>query len=297
LPQSTVDVLERSLVSDTDAGLRLQVAAVLLHNSLQHRRESGPFYPALDDSDAQVHTYAAFAVVELTAVDGDVLPGLLGYAREPSVHRALRVYSLRRLALWRASGRDLPVAVQAVLLELTGEPDVELRTEAWNALGQVDLDEQEWRRATTDDDLAIRRMAWRKLEALGVTQPVRAKWRDPKQRLQLIAVGLLGATLLAVVAGALLFFWRLLCWWGGTRQQRGRLLAAQLLWLVAALVTLVLDAGIVFAVGVAHVGLSVKDLMQLNTVFGVILASYAVVTYLGWKLLPARSATPLIGPL
>jgi hypothetical protein len=260
-----------------------------LHNSLQHRRDSGPFYPALDDGDARVSTYAAFAVVELTAVDGDVLPGLLGYAREPSVHRNLRKYSLRRLALWRVTGRDLPVAVQAALLGLTGEPDVEIRAEAWSALGQFDLDEQEWRRAATDDDLAIRRLAWRKLEALGVTKPVRAKWRDPKQRLQLIAVGLLGATLLAVVAGAVLFFWRLLLWWWGARQQRGRLLAAQLLWLVAALLTLVLDAGIVFAVGVAHVGLSIKDLMQLNTVFSVILVSYAAATYLGWKLLPARS--------
>jgi hypothetical protein len=86
-----------------------------------------------------------------------------------------------------------------------------------------------------------------------------------------------------------LFFWRLLRWWRGARQQRGRLLAAQLLWLVAALLTLVLDAGIVFALGVAHVGLSIKDLMQLNTVFGGILASYAVVSYLGWELLPARS--------
>jgi len=98
-----------------------------------------------------------------------------------------------------------------------------------------------------------------------------------------------GATVLAVVAGAVLFFWRLLLWLVGTRQQQGKLLAAQLLWLVAALLTVALDGGIVFMVGVAHVGLSVKDLMQLNTVFSVILASYAAVTYLCWKLLPARS--------
>ncbi|MGB5177305.1 MAG: HEAT repeat domain-containing protein, partial [Gammaproteobacteria bacterium] len=290
LPQAAVAALERSLVADTEAGLRLQVAAVLLHNSLRHRRDSAPFYPALDDGDALVHTYAAFAVVELSAVAGEVLPGLLGYASDPSVQRTLRVYSLRRLALWRIAGRDLPVAVQAALLQLTGEPDVELRAEAWNALGQFNLDEQAWRRAANDDDLGIRRMAWRKLEALGVTKPVWAKWRDPKERLQLIAVGLLGATLLAVVTGALLFFWRLLRWWVGTRQQRGRLIAAQLLWLIAALATIVLDSGLVFIVAVAHVDLSIKDLMQLNTVLSVILASYAAITYLGWKLLPASSA-------
>ena len=290
LPQKAVAVLERSLAADTDAGLRRQAAAVLLHNSLQHGRDAGVIHPALDDGDEQVHTYAAFAVVELTAVDGEMLPVLLGYARDPSVHRNLRRYSLRRLALWRASGRNLPDTLQATLLELTGEPDVEIRTEAWSALSQFDLGEQEWRRAAADDDLAIRRMAWWKLQALGVTKPVWAKWRDPKQRLELIAVGLLGATLLAVVVGAVLFFWRLLRWWVGTRQQRGRLIAAQLLWLVAALLTLALDAGIVFAVGVAHVGLSIKDLMQLNTVLSVILAFYAAVTYLGWKLLPARSS-------
>jgi HEAT repeat protein len=289
LPLSAVNVLERSLDADTDAGLRLQVAAVLLHNSLQQRRTTGPFYPALDDGDARVHTYAAFAMVELTAVDGDVLPGLLGYARDPSVQRNLRWYSLRRLSHWHGSGSDLPDAVQAALLELTGEPDVEIREEAWNALSQFDLDEQEWRRAAADDDLAIRRMAWRKLEALGVTKPVWAKWRDPKQRLQLIAVGLLGATLLAVVAGAVLFFWRLLLWWGGTRQQPGKLLVAQLLWLIATLLTVALDGGLVFMVALAHVGLSIKDLMQLNTVFGGILAFYAAATYLGWKLLPDRS--------
>jgi HEAT repeat protein len=288
LPQPAVEVLERSLESDTDAGLRLQVAAVLLHNGLQHRRDSGSFYPALADGDARVHTYAAFAVVELSAVDGDVLPGLLDYARDPSVHRNLRAYSLRRLALWRAAVRDLPAPVQADLLELTGEPDVELRAEVWNALSQFKPGEQVWRRAAADEDLGIRRMAWRELEAQGVAKPVWAKWRDPKQRLQLVAVGLLGATLLAVVAGAVLFFWRLLLWLLGTRQQRGKLIAAQLLWLVAALLTLVLDGGIVFMVGLAHVGLSEKDLMQLNTVFGVILASYAAVACLGWKLLPAR---------
>ena len=72
LPQPAVAALERSLASETDAGLRLQVAAVLLHNSLRHRRDSAPFYPALDDGDALVHTYAAFAVVELSAVAGEV---------------------------------------------------------------------------------------------------------------------------------------------------------------------------------------------------------------------------------
>ena len=290
LPQPAVAALERSLATDPEAGLRLQVAAILLHNSLLYRREVGPFYPALDDGDAQVHTYAAFAVVELTAVDGQLLPGLLGYGADPSVHRNLRVYSLRRLALWRATGRDLPDSVQATLLELTGEPDVEIRAEAWSVLGQFDLDEQAWRRAANDDDLGIRRMAWRKLEALGVAKPLWAKWRDPKQRLQLIAVGLLGATLIALVAGALLFFLRLLRWSAGTRQQRGRLIAAQLLWLVAALVTVVLDGGLVFIVAVSHVGLSIKDLMQLNTVFSVILVSYTAIAFLGWKLLPASSA-------
>lgn len=289
LPQSAVDVLADSLVSDTDAGLRLQAAAVLLHDGLQQRRDSGPFYPALDDGDERVHTYAAFAVVELGAADGDVLPGLLGYARDPSAHRHLRGYSLRRLAMWRSTGRVLPDSVRADLLALTGEPDVELRTAAWNALRQFDLDESDWRRAAADEDLGIQRLAWRELEALGVAKPVWAKWRDPKQRLQLIAVGLLGATLLAIVAGAVLFSWRLLLWWRGARQQTGKLLAAQLLWLVAALLTLALDGVIVFSVAIAHVGFSIKDLIELNTVFGVILASYAAVSYLGWKLLPARS--------
>ena len=287
LPQPAVDALETSLASDTETGLRLQAAAVLLHNSLQHGRDGAPFYPALDDDDAQVHTYAAFAVVELAAVDGDMLPVLLAYAGDPSVPRNLRVYSLRRLALWRATGRDLPVAVQAALLELTGEPDVELRAAAWNALSQFNPDEQTWRRAAKDDELGIQRMAWRKLEALGVSKPVWAKWRDPKQRLQLIAIGLLGATLLAVVTGAVLFCWRLLRWWRGTRQQRSRLLSAQLLWLLAALLTVALDCGLVFIVAISHVGLSIKDLMQLNTLFSVILASYAAVAYLCWKLLPA----------
>jgi HEAT repeat protein len=286
LSQPAVVALEQRLVSETDAGLRLQVAAVLLHNSLQHGRDSASFYPALDDGDAQVHTYAAFAVVEL-----NVWPGLLGYAGDPSIQRNLRVYSLRRLALWRATGRDLPVSVQAALLELTGGPDMEVRAEAWNALSQFNLDEQAWRRAARDDDLGIRRMAWRKLEALGIAKPVWAKWQDPKQRLQLIAVGLLGATILAVIAGALSFFWRLLCWWGGARQQRGKLLAAQLLWLVAALLTVALDGGLVFVVAIAHVDLSIKDLMQLNAMFSVILVSYGALTCLGWKLLPASSKT------
>jgi HEAT repeat protein len=287
LPQPAVDALETSLASDTETGLRLQAAAVLLHNSLQHGRDGAPFYPALDDVDAQVRTYAAFAVVELAAVDGDMLSVLLAYAADPSVPRNLRVYSLRRLALWRATGRDLPVAVQAALLELTGEPDVELRAAAWNALSQFNPDEQTWRRAAKDDDLGIQRMAWRKLEALGVSKPVWAKWRDPKQRLQLIAIGLLGATLLAVVTGAVLFCWRLLRWWRGTRQQRSRLLCAQLLWLLAALLTVALDSGLVFIVAISHVGLSIKDLLQLNTLFSVILASYTAVAYLCWKLLPA----------
>jgi hypothetical protein len=260
-----------------------------LHDSLQQRRGAGVFRPALDDSDTQVHTYAAFALVELGALTGDVLPGLLGYARDPAAHRTLRRYSLRRLSLWRGSGRDLPESVQAALLELTGDPDVEIREEAWSVLGQYDLAEQEWRRGAADDSLAIRRLAWRKLEALGVAKPVRAKWHDPKQRLELIAVALLGATVLAIVAGAVLFCWRLLYWWLGTRQQRGKMLTAQLLWLVATLCTITADAGILFVVAVSHVGLSVKDLMLFNTVFSVILALYAAFTFLGWKLLPARS--------
>jgi hypothetical protein len=288
LPPPVVAVLAQHLASDTDAGVRLEVVAVLLHNSVQHHRDSGPFYTALDDSDARVHTYAAFAVTELGNFDGDVMTGLLAHARDPSAHRHLRSYSLRRLALWRASGSDVPASLQADLLALTGEPDAELRAEVWNALGQFNLAEQDLRKATKDEDVGIRRMAWWKLEALGVAKPVWAKWRDPKQRLQLIAVGLLGMTLLAVVAGAVFFFWRLLRWLGGTRQQRGKMLAAQLLWLVAALLTVALDGGIVFIVALSHAGFSEKDLMQLIGVFGVILASFAVVTYLCWKLLPAR---------
>ena len=290
LPPPVVAVLAQRLASDTDAGVRLEVAAVLLHNSMQHHRDSGPFYTALDDSDARVHTYAAFAVTELGNIDGDVMTGLLTQARDPSAHRHLRSYSLRRLALWRASGNDLPASLQADLLALTGEPDTELRAEVWNALGQFNLAEQDLHKATEDEDVGIRRMAWWKLEALGVAKPVWAKWRDPKQRLQLIAVGLLGATLLAVVAGAVFFFWRLLGWLGGARQQRGKLLAAQLLWLLAALLTVALDGGIVFIVALSHVGFSEKDLMQLIGVFSVILASYVVVTYLSWKLLPARAS-------
>jgi hypothetical protein len=285
LPQPALEVLGRSLVSDADAGLRLQAAAVLLHHGLRYRRDPGPFYPALDDDAAQVHDYAAFTLVELNAVDGEVLPGLLGFARDPSVHRNLRLYSLRRLAQWR--GSELPDAVQAVLQEVTGEADAELRAAAWNALRQFGPAGADWHRAAADDDLGIRRMAWRELEAQGVDKPVRAKWRDPKQRLELIAVGLLGATLLAMAAGAMMFSWRLLHWWQGSRQQPGRLLAALGLWLVATLLTVALDGGLVFIAALSHVGLSVKDLVQLNTVFGVILAAYAALTYLGWKLLPA----------
>ncbi len=288
LPQQAEDALASSLESDRDTGLRLQAAAVLLHNGLQHHRASEVFYPALDDGDEQVHLYAAFALVELNAVNGEVLPGLLGFALDPSAHRNLRRYSLRRLAHWQYSGRDLPDLVQAELLELTGEPEVEIRTEAWNALRQFDLGEQDWRRAAADDDLAIRRMAWRELEALGVAKTVWAKWRDPKQRLELIAVGLLGLTLLALVVGIVLFFWRLLRWWMGTGQHRGRMLAAQLLWLVAALLTFAVDAGLVFMVAVAHVGLSIKDLTLLNMLFSGSLAFYALVSYISWKLLPAR---------
>ena len=288
LPPSIVAVLAQSLVSDDDAGVRLEVAAVLLHNSVQHRRDGLLFYPALDDSDERVYTYAAFAVTELGNTDADVLAGLLAYAQDPSAHRRLRSYSLRRLALWRASGSDVPTSLQADLLALTGEPDAQLRAEVWNALGQFRLAEQDLRKATKDEDVGIRRMAWWKLEAQGIAKPVWAKWSDPKQRLQLVAVGLLGATLLAVVAGAMVFFWRLLNWLGGARQHRGKLIAAQLLWLVAALLTVALDGGIVFIVAISHVGFSEKDLMQLIAVFGVILASYTVVTYLCWKLLPAR---------
>ena len=289
-------VLDRRLAADPDAGLRLQVAAVMLHNSLQHRRDTGPFFAALDDGDAQVHNYAAFALVELIAVDGDVLPGLLGYAQDPSAHHNLRLYSLRRLAQWRRAGENLPSSVRTALLQLTGEPAVELRAEAWNALRQFKLTAQEWRRAAADDDVGIRRMAWRELEARGVAKTVWAKWWDPKQRLELIAVGLLGATVLAVFAGAVFFFWRLLLWWRGPRQQRGRMLAAQLLWLVAALSTVVLDAGILFAVALAHSGISEKGVMQLNIIFSVILALYLAFACLSWKLLPARSSDrPLSG--
>lgn len=287
LPQQAADALARSLVSDPDAGLRLQLAAVLLHHGLKHRRDAGLLFPALNDGDARVHDYAAFALVELIAGDGDVLPGLLGYARDPSAHRNLRLYSLRRLALWRRAGRNLPQWVQAALLALTAEPDAELRAEAWNALRQFKVGAAEWRRAAADDDVGIRRMAWRELEARGVSKPLWAKWRDPKQRLQLIAVALLGATVLSVVGGAASFLWRLLLWWRGTRQRWGRMLAVQLLWLVAALATIALDASIVFAVALSHSGLREKDLMQLNTIFSVILALYAVIAYVAWKLLPA----------
>ena len=287
LPPPAVDALAHSLVSAPDPGMRLQAAAVLLHNGLQHRRDAGPFYPALDDEDAQVRDYAAFALVELSAVDGDVLPGLLADARDASAHRNLRGYSLRRLALWHSAGRVLPESVQATLLKLTEEPDPELSQAAWNALRQFDLAEADWRRAAADDDLATRRMAWWELEAMGVNKTLWAKWRDPKQRLQLIAIGLLGTTVLAVLAGALAFLWRLLVWLRGARQQRGRMLAAQLLWLVAALLTVAANAGIVFVVAVSHVGFSEKDLMQLNAIFSVILVLYAAVAYLGWKLLPA----------
>jgi hypothetical protein len=289
LPQQIVDLLARRLVSDPDAGLRLQVVAVLLHNGLQHRRDTAPFFPALNDGEARVHDYAAFAIVELVAVGGDVLPGLLRYARDPSAHRHLRAYSLRRLALWRRAGGTLPQSVQDALLALTAEPDVALRAEAWNALRQFKAGAEEWRRAAADDDLGIRRMAWRELEARGVAKPLWDKWRDPKQRLQLIAVGLLGATVLSVAAGAASFLWRLLLWWRGTRQRWGRMLAAQLLWLVAALATITLDASIVFAVALSHSGISEKDLTQLNIIFSVILALYVVIACLAWKLLPARS--------
>jgi hypothetical protein len=57
----------------------------------------------------------------------------------------------------------------------------------------------------------------------------------------------------------------------------------------AALLTVTLDGGIVFMVALSHSGPSIQDLMQLNTVFTVILAAYAAVTYLGWKRLPAGS--------
>jgi|GEM_PF-4591791 len=123
-------------------------------------------------------------------------------------------------------------------------------------------------------------MAWRKLEALGVAKPVWAKWRDPKQQLQLIAVGLLGATVLAVFAGAVLFFWRLLRWWGvpGSNGVTARCPAA-----MAGCGAV--DGALVFVAAIAHVDLSIRDLMQLNAMFSVILVSFAAVTYLGWKLL------------
>jgi hypothetical protein len=289
LPSQTAGVLQRGPDAETDPGLRLKAIAVQLHNSLQHRRETASFLPALNDGDARVHDYAAFALVELSAVDGDVLPGLLGYANDPSAHRNLRLYSLRRLALWQRAGRTLPDSAKAALLQLTGEPDAQLRAEAWNALHQFELDAQDWRRAAADEDLAIRRMGWRELEARGIAKPVWEKMRDPRQRLELMIVGLLSATVLSVVAGAVSFFWRLLLWWRGTREQRGRMLAAQLLWLIAALGAVALDAGIVFLAALSHSGFSQKDLMLLNTIFGVILAVYAALSYLGWKLLPASS--------
>jgi hypothetical protein len=67
------------------------------------------------------------------------------------------------------------------------------------------------------------------------------------------------------------------------------MLAAQLLWLIAALSTVAVNAGIVFIVAVSHVGFSEKDLMQLNAIFSVILVLYAAVACLGWKLLPGGS--------
>ena len=66
------------------------------------------------------------------------------------------------------------------------------------------------------------------------------------------------------------------------------MLAAQLLWLVASFITVAADAGILFVVGMSHSGLSAKDLLQLNTLFSVILALYVAVACLAWKLLPAR---------
>jgi len=291
LPQPVADALARSLSSDADAELRLRAAAVLLHDSLQHDRDPAVFFPALDDADARVRDYTAFALVERNAVGGEVLPGLLANARDASVHRQLRLYSIRRLALWGRAGMALPEPVQVALLELTAAPDMELRAEAWNALRQLKLPAQEWRRAADDDDLGIRRLAWRELEALGVAKPLSAKWRDPKERRELIALGLLGTTVVVVLGGAAAFFWRLLLWWQGARQRWGRMLAAQLLWLAAALAAVTLDAGIVFVAALSHHGLSVKDLTLVNNLFGAVLAGYTALAFVAWKLLPPAQST------
>jgi hypothetical protein len=197
---------------------------------------------------------------------------------------------LRRLALWQTGGAVLPAVAAPDLLALTREPDAEIRAQAWNALRQLKLPAQEWRRAAADDDLGIRRMAWRELEARGAAKPVSAQWRDPKERLQLVAVGLLSATGLGILAGALAFLWRLFLWLQGPRQRGARMLAAQTLWLVAALAAVVLDGGMLFIAALAHSGFSEKDLVLANGLFAAVLAGYAALAFLAWKLLPGRSA-------
>ena len=292
LPTEILDLVGRGLVAQSEVELRRRAAAVLLHDGLLARRTSERLVPALDDGDAGLRDFAAFAMVELNAGDGAVLPVLLGLAQDRSAHRNLRLYSLRRLALWKAGGAVLPATAAPGLLALTREADGEVRAQAWNAVRQLKLPANEWRRAAADDDLGIRRMAWWELQALGVAKPLSAKWRDPKERLQLVAVGVLAATALSVIGGAAAFFWRLLLWLRGDRRQQGRMLAAQLLWLLAALAAVTLDAGIVFLAALAHTGFSEKDLLQMDLVFGGILAAYVLLAIFAWQLLPTRSAAP-----
>jgi hypothetical protein len=296
LSHLAVEVLGRSLGSDADAGLRLQAAAVLLHHGLRHGREAGLLVKALDDGDGRVHSYAAFAMVELAGGDGDVLPGLLRHAQDRSAHRNLRLYCLQRLGQWNGAARRLPDSAQVLLLALTTEPDPEIRKDAWNVLRQFRLGAPHWRQAAADDGLEIQRMAWRELEARGIAKPIWAKWRDPRQRMELIATGLVLATVAALVVGAVAFTWRLLRWWRASRLQGRRMLAAQSLWLLAALSTLVVDGGLLFLVAVSHAGFSMKDAMTLNLILGVMIGLYVAFGWLAWKLLPASSAAGRAAP-
>jgi hypothetical protein len=289
LAQPAADALGGTLRSDSDIGLRVQAAAVLLHDGLLHRGEASRLRAGLDDAEARMRDYSAFAWVESSAAGRELLPVLLACAGEPSAHRNLRLYCLRRLAQWRRGGGELPDSVQAALLPLTAGPDAALRAEAWGALLQFKLPVETWRRAAADDDLAIRRLAWGELRARGVAQPVWATLRDPRQRLELLATGLLGANVLAVLGGAVLFGWRLLAWLRGSRTRPARLLAGQLVWLAAALGAIALNGGIVFLLALAHRTPSEKDLVQLNAVFGGILGLYCALAWIAWKLLPMRA--------
>ena len=293
LSERATDVLARTLISDANAELRLSAAAVLLQIAKDHPGITELFYPALDDPDAKVHTYAAFALVELNDVDGSVLSALLRFAGDASVPLNLRLYSLRRLIQGPSPGMKLLASAQDGLLRATREEDAGLRSAAWSALVRFDLTEQDWRRATADDDIEIQRMAWRQLQALGVSKPLTAMWRDPKERLEIVAVTLVGATLLQLVVGTVFFTWRLFLWWSSDRPRPGRMLAAALLWVLATVATVVVLAGILFVLAMAHRGISERDLIQLNLVFGTILAFYVAAGFLCRRLLPPM---PLAAP-